>query len=181
MGRYRRLVQSLAVPKPDSPASAVVVSGGKQYRVSPGDRVLVDRLAAEPGSEIKLGRVLLLNDGSAVKVGSDTEGLDVAARVIGHERGPRTESLRYKSKKRVRVHRGGRSYLTALEIIAVGGIGLEVPAGEEEEYEDTPKPKRGRAKAAPKTASEPKAEAVEESAEEAPRKTTRRRNKKESE
>src|SRR5207247_2427545 len=49
-GEDRRLVQSLAVPKPDSSTSAVVVSGGKQYRVAPGDRILVDRLAAEPGA-----------------------------------------------------------------------------------------------------------------------------------
>jgi large subunit ribosomal protein L21 len=63
------LVQSLAVPKPDSSLSAVVVSGGKQYRVAPGDRILVDRLTGEPGSSLKLGRVLLFNDGKEIKVG----------------------------------------------------------------------------------------------------------------
>src|SRR5882672_2062782 len=123
--RFRVLVQSLAVPKPDSSLSAVIVSGGKQYRVAPGDRILVDRLAAEPGSSVKLGRVLLFSNGDEIKVGNPAvEGLDVEAKVLAHRRGPRTESLRYKSKKRVRVHHGGRSHLTALEIIAVGGIGL---------------------------------------------------------
>lgn len=125
-----------------------MVSGGKQYRVAPGDRILVDRLGAEPGSSIKIARVLLLHDGTQTKLGKELDGVDVEAKVIAHERGPRTESFRYKSKKRVRVHRGGRSYLTALEIIAVGGIGLEKP--EAEESEEEPKPKRGRAKAAPK-------------------------------
>src|SRR5207247_1169123 len=106
------LVQSLAVPKPDSSLSAVIVSGGKQYRVAPGDQILVDRLAAEPGSSVKLGRVLLLNDGSEIKVGSPAiDGLDVDAKVIAHRRGPRVESIRYKSKKRVRVHHGGRAHL----------------------------------------------------------------------
>jgi len=111
------------VPKPDGSLSAVVVSGGKQYRVAPGDKILVDRLAAEPGSSVKLDRVLLVHDGSDIKVGAPSvDGIDVDARVLAHSRGPRIETLRYKSKKRVRVHRGGRADYTALEILAVGGL-----------------------------------------------------------
>jgi len=111
------------VPKSDGSLSAVIVSGGKQYRVAPGDQILVDRLAAEPGSSLKLGRVLLLRDGSDIKVGAPgIEGIDVEVKVLAHRRGPRIESLRYKSKKRVRVHRGGRADLTAIEILAVGGL-----------------------------------------------------------
>ena len=127
--------------------SAVVVSGGKQYRVAPGDRILVDRLAAEPGASVKLDRVLLFREGKDIKVGAEANGLDVDAKVIAHRRGPRIESIRYKSKKRVRVHRGGRAYLTALEIIAVAGVGLETEREEEVETEAKP---RGRAKAAPR-------------------------------
>ena len=175
------LVQSLAVPKPDSSLSAVIVSGGKQYRVAPGDQILVDRLAAEPGSSVKLGRVLLVNDGSEIRVGSPAiDGLDVDAKVVAHRRGPRVESIRYKSKKRVRVHHGGRAHLTALEIIAIGGVGLEKK--EKEVTSKTAKPK-GRAKAPKKAAT--KAEAVEEIpvAEETvaapPKKATRRTAKKE--
>ena len=154
--------------KPDGSLSAVVVSGGKQYRVAPGDRILVDRIVAEPGSSVKLDRVLLFNDGKQIKVGSPVvDGLDVDAKVIAHERGPRTESIRYKSKKRVRVHRGGRSFLTALEIIAVGGIGLE----KEEKEEAKP---RGRAKAAPKKkVAAAKAEAAP-AADEKPKRAARR-------
>ena len=101
------------MPKPDSSLSAVVVSGGKQYRVAPGDRILVDRLAAEPGSSLKLDRVLLFVNGDEIKVGSPAvDGLDVEVKVLQHSRGPRIESLRYKSKKRVRVHHGGRADLT---------------------------------------------------------------------
>lgn len=179
MGRHRRLVQSLAVPKPDSPLSAVVVSGGKQYRVAPGDRILVDRLAAEPGASIKLGRVLLFSDGDGVKVGAPAvDGIDVDAKVIGHPRGPRTESIRYKSKKRVRVHHGGRSHLTALEIIAVGGVGLE----KKEEEETAAAPAKGRKRAAPKKTAVPKAEAKPaepETSEPEPPKRAARRTKQE--
>ena len=117
------MVQSFAVPKPDSSLSAIVVSGGKQYRVAPGDRILVDRLSAEPGSSLKLDRVLLFRNGNDIAVGSPAvDGLDVEVKVLQHRRGPRIESIRYKSKKRVRVHHGGRADLTALEIIAVGGL-----------------------------------------------------------
>lgn len=179
-------VKSLAVPKPDKSPSAVVVSGGKQYRVALGDRILVDRIAAEPGSSVKLSRVLLFSDGNEVKVGNPAvEGVDVDAKVLAHRKGPRIESIRYKSKKRVRVHRGGRAYLTALEIIAVGGVGL--PAVEEAE-ETKPKAKpKGRAKAAPKKKAantEAKAEVGEDVSDEkaeAPKKTSRRRSQKEEE
>ena len=178
------MVQSLAVPKPDVSPLAVVVSGGKQYRVGLGDRILVDRLAAEPGSSVKLGRVLLFTDGGGVKVGKDAAELEVDAKVIGHERGPRIESIRYKSKKRVRVHHGGRAHLTALEIVAVGGVAL--PTKEEEEAEEAPKPKRGRAKTAtkPKKAApavEAKELEVKEVEAKTPKKPVRRRTKKESE
>ncbi len=132
------------MPKPDASLSAVVVSGGKQYRVAPGDKILVDRIAAEPGSAVKLDRVLLVRDGSDIKVGAPAvEGMDVDAKVLAHSRGPRIETLRYKSKKRVRVHRGGRADYTALEILAVGG--LTVATGTVVEKETETKPSRGRA------------------------------------
>lgn len=169
------LVQSLAVPKPDGSLSAVVVSGGKQYRVAPGDRILVDRLTAEPGSSLRLDRVLLFNDGKEIKVGNPAiDGLDVEAKVLAHRRGPRIDVLRYKSKKRVRVHRGARADLTALEIIAVGGIGIE----KETKTEAKPKTKT---KGTPKKAAAPKAATAEaevkaetEEKKETPKRTARR-------
>jgi large subunit ribosomal protein L21 len=174
--------------------SAVVVSGGKQYRVAPGDRILVDRLAAEPGSSVKLGRVLLFNHAGEIKVGNPAiEGLDVDAKVIAHPRGPRIESIRYKSKKRVRVHHGGRADLTALEIIAVGGIGLETDEEEKEEAKPPREKKAASRKSATRKAAEPKAaaavdddavepvEAAEEPKSEPPKKRTLRRTRKETE
>ena len=131
------------MPKPDASLSAVIVSGGKQYRVAPGDKVLVDRLAAEPGSSVKLDRVLLVHDGSEINVGAPAiSGMVVDAKVLAHSRGPRIETLRYKSKKRVRVHRGGRADYTALEILAIGG--LTVATGTEVETETETKPAKGK-------------------------------------
>lgn len=159
------LVQSLAVPKPDASLSAVIVSGGKQYRVAPGDQILVDRLAAEPGSSLKLGRVLLLRNGDDIKVGSPAiDGMDVEVKVLAHRRGPRIESLRYKSKKRVRVHHGGRADLTALEIIAVGGLTgdtkTEKAAGEKPKTKAKAQPKK-KAATATKAAVEVEPETAE--------------------
>lgn len=157
------MVQSHAVPKPDASLSAVVVSGGKQYRVAPGDKILVDRLTAEPGSSLKLGRVLLLRNGDDITVGSPgVDGLDVEVKVLQHRRGPRLESIRYKSKKRVRVHHGGRADLTALEIIAVGGFTGETKT--EAATKAKPKAKaparpRGRAAAKPEVEAAPAEEA----------------------
>jgi large subunit ribosomal protein L21 len=150
------------VPKPDALLSAVVVSGGKQYRVAPGDRILVDRLAVEPGSSVKLDRVLLVRDGSDIKVGGPTiDGMDVDAKVLAHSRGPRIETLRYKSKKRVRVHRGGRADYTALEILAVGGLKVATGTATEEEAET--KTSKGRTQTKRKAKSEkPVAEAKAE-------------------
>jgi large subunit ribosomal protein L21 len=150
------------VPKSDDSLSAVIVSGGKQYRVAPGDQILVDRLAAEPGSSLKLGRVLLLRDGSDIKVGAPgIDGVDVEIKVLAHRRGPRIESLRYKSKKRVRVHRGGRADLTAIEILTVGGL-THATGTEKTKTETKAEPKtKTKAKPARKTA-EAKAEAKAE-------------------
>jgi hypothetical protein len=121
--------------------------------------------------------VLLFNDGKDIKVGNPgIDGLDVEAKVIAHRRGPRIESIRYKSKKRVRVHRGGRADLTWLEIIAVGGVGTETE--EKEETEEAAKPK-GRRVGASKTK---KATATTAAAEDKPepKKPATRRAKKES-
>ncbi len=137
------------MPKSDGSLSAVVVSGGKQYRVAPGDQILVDRLAAEPGSSLKLGRVLLLHDGSDIKVGAPgIDGMEVEIKVLAHRRGPRIESLRYKSKKRVRVHRGGRADLTAIEILSIGGLTEATGTESKTEARPAAKTKAKRAKAA---------------------------------
>jgi len=112
------------VPEPKGPATAVFVTGGKQYRVSAGDQVLVGRLAAEVGEELTIDRVLFHADGDEIRIGTPmVDGLTITAKVLRHTRGPRLEVLRYKSKKRVRVHKGARTDFTAIQILAIGGEG----------------------------------------------------------
>jgi large subunit ribosomal protein L21 len=147
--------------------TAVIATGGKQYRVAPGDRLLVDRLAAEPGAELTLERVLMVADGGEVKAGgSALEGVTVLARVVKHERGPKIDAFRFKSKKRVRVRRGTRAELTALEILEIGGKGRPEP---EVATEEAPKKGRRSRKA------EPVAATAEEKASPAPRRARARK------
>jgi large subunit ribosomal protein L21 len=150
------------VPSPDSTLTAVVASGGKQYRVAPGDRVLVDRLAAEPGSEVELGRVLLVADGEDFKLGAAAlEGVTVLARVIRHARGPKIDAFRYKSKKRVRVRHGSRAELTALEILEIGGKGRPAPPAEPAEVSKPRRRGRGPSRAEPREAEPAQPEAAQ--------------------
>ena len=170
------------MPKPDGPLTAVVISGGKQYRVAAGDRIVVDRMAAEPGSELTLSKVLLVADGDELKVGpSALGGVSVLARVIGHQRGPKIEAFRYKAKKRVRVHRGSRAELTALEILEIGGKGRAKSKPAAEEAEPEPEKKSRTRKPAPATVAvetEAKPVAEETEAEAKPVTPARRRTRK---
>ena len=164
------------MPSPDSSLTAVVVSGGKQYRVAPGDRIVVDRVAAEPGSELTLERVLMVADGDDFKVGpKDLDGVTVVARVVSHPRGVKIDTLRYKSKKRVRVHRGSRAELTALEILEVGGKGRLEAKPAKATPEKKPRSRRaGKSEAAePAASAEPTA-----SAEPAPKRSRARKTAK---
>ena len=83
---------------------AIVETGGKQYRVKPGDTIAVERVAGEPGEVLDLGRVLLVaGDGDAARVGSPgVAGAVVRAEVVEHARGEKIVVFRYKSKVRYR-------------------------------------------------------------------------------
>ena len=97
---------------------AIVETGGKQYRVKPGDTIAVERVAGEPGEVLDLGRVLLLaGDGDAARVGSPgVAGAVVRAEVVEHARGEKIVVFRYKSKVRYRRKTGHRQALTRLRI-----------------------------------------------------------------
>ena len=97
---------------------AIVETGGKQYRVKPGDTVAVERLTGEPGETLDLAHVLLVGDnGGEPRIG--TPGIDgavVRAEVLEHIRGEKIIIFRYKSKVRYRRKTGHRQSLTRLKI-----------------------------------------------------------------
>jgi large subunit ribosomal protein L21 len=101
---------------------AIIETGGKQYRVSEGDTITVERLAAEAGSEITIDRVLLLGGNGSTRIGTPVvEGATVSATVAEHKRGEKLEIYKYKAKKRYRRHTGHRQELTRLTVTGIVG------------------------------------------------------------
>ena len=116
---------------------AVVRTGGKQYRVSPGDILEVEKLAGDVGDSIVLEDVLMVAGEEGIEIGQpNVAGASVTARITGQHRGEKILVFRYRPKKRVRVRRGHRQYLTRLQIDKISGDGFEY--GEEEKEEATP-------------------------------------------
>lgn len=110
---------------------AILSHGGRQYRVSAGDRLLVDRLAAEVGSVVALEPVLLTGGDGDTGLGRDVDGVRVAATVIAHRRGEKLRIFKYKAKKRYRRAAGYRSDLTELRVHSILAKGAAIPAASE--------------------------------------------------
>lgn len=100
---------------------AIVTISGKQYKVSKGDMVTVDRLDGKVGDVVTLDRVLLYSDGKKVSVGKPTvAGVTIKAKIIKQTKGEKVDVRRFKSKVRHRRHIGFRPRQTVLEILSVG-------------------------------------------------------------
>jgi large subunit ribosomal protein L21 len=100
---------------------AIIQTGGKQYRVQPGDVLAVERLEAEPGSSLELDDILLVaGDGQTAQVGTPAvANAVVRAEVVEHGRGDKIIVFRFKSKVRYRRRTGHRQALTRLRITEV--------------------------------------------------------------
>ena len=96
---------------------AVIKAGGKQYKVSAGDELLLPRLKTDPKKRISFGEVLLLVDDNKSQVGAPTiRGASVTAVVIDHPKGKKIRVATYKAKSRYRKVKGYRDYLTRVKI-----------------------------------------------------------------
>lgn len=97
---------------------AIIRDRGMQYRVEQGQVLTIDLIdAAEAGSQIELGEVLLVGDGESVKVGSPTvSGALVRAEVLGEKKGDKIIVFRYRNKKRYRRRTGHRQRYTQIKI-----------------------------------------------------------------
>jgi large subunit ribosomal protein L21 len=142
---------------------AILKHGGHQYRVAPGDRLLVDRLTAEVGSRVTLEPVLLVADGDAIAdIGTGAvSGAHVLATVVAHRRGRKLRVFTYKPKKRHRRTLGYRSQLTELlvEEVAPGG-GRAATRRAEKPAAAAPAPKPRARPAAEAPAAVPETEAA---------------------
>jgi len=96
---------------------AIVRTGGKQYRVAAGDKIVVEKLAGEAGDTITLSDVLLAGDGGELK---STDGLTVSAEIIAQAKADKVTVFKKKRRHNYRRKRGHRQQHTILKIIGIG-------------------------------------------------------------
>ena len=99
---------------------AIIVTGGKQYKVEQGDEILVEKLDAEVGAQVDFD-VLMMADGDAVKVGKPyVEGVCAKAEVVEHGKGRKVIVFKYKPKKNIRKKQGHRQPYTKVKVLSIG-------------------------------------------------------------
>lgn len=99
--------------------NAIIVTGGKQYKVAEGDVLSIEKLDAEVGAEVSFDALMVV-DGAEVKVGKPVvEGASVVAKVVEHGKGPKVIIFKMKPKKDYRKKQGHRQPFTKVEILSV--------------------------------------------------------------
>jgi large subunit ribosomal protein L21 len=96
---------------------AVVRTGGKQYRVHPGDKIVVEKLDGNAGDKVTLGDVVLAGDGGSLK---STDGLTVAAEIVAQAKGEKVTVFKKRRRHNYRRKKGHRQQHTILKIVAIG-------------------------------------------------------------
>ncbi|HYE26996.1 MAG TPA: 50S ribosomal protein L21 [Allosphingosinicella sp.] len=103
---------------------AVVRTGGKQYRVAAGDKIVVEKLAGEAGDTVQLGDVLLAGEGAELR---PTEGLTVSAEIIAQAKADKVIVFKKRRRHNYRRKKGHRQQHTILRILAIGDLKAEKP------------------------------------------------------
>lgn len=99
---------------------AVIKTGGKQYLVSPGQKIKIDKINKKEGSEIIFDEVLLLEKGNKVEIGNPlVKGVKVIGKIIGHGKGKKVIIFKYRAKTRYKVKKGHRQPFTEVEITKI--------------------------------------------------------------
>ncbi len=101
---------------------AVIRTGGKQYRVTEGETLKVEKLVVEAGGNVEISDVLMIADGEELKLGAPVlEGAKVTAEVVSHGRGPKIKIIKFKRRKHHRKQMGHRQWFTELKITSIAG------------------------------------------------------------
>ncbi len=99
---------------------AVIETGGKQYKVSPGQKIKIEKLDASEGGQVVFNKVLLKSDGAEVEIGTPhLSGAAVEAKVLEQGRGDKVIVFKYHSKTRYKKKKGHRQHFTEVEIIKI--------------------------------------------------------------
>jgi len=100
---------------------AVIKTGGKQYRVSEGQTLLVERLPDDVGATVALEPLLLAGDGDPLFEGDALAKAQVSAEIVAHERGPKLRVFKFKPKRGYKRRTGHRQELTRIKITSIKG------------------------------------------------------------
>src|SRR3954471_5264091 len=103
---------------------AIVRTGGKQYRVHPGDKIVVEKLDGNAGDKVTLGDVLLAGDGGSLKA---TDGLTVAAEIVAQAKADKVTVFKKRRRHNYRRKKGHRQQHTILRILGIGDQKAEKP------------------------------------------------------
>ena len=96
---------------------AVIKTGGKQYKVAPGQKIKIEKIEKQEGETVTFDEVLLIGDEKIVDIGTPKiEGAKVNAKVLRQDKGEKIVIFKYKPKKRYKVKKGHRQFFTEVEI-----------------------------------------------------------------
>lgn len=99
---------------------AVIKTGGKQYKVAAGDKIVVEKIEGEAGSTVNFGEVLMVGDDNGVKVGAPViDGASVTAELIDTAKGDKVSVIKKTRRNTYRRRRGHRQFETTVKITAV--------------------------------------------------------------
>ena len=102
---------------------AVLVTGGKQYRVMKGETLRVEKLDLEEGASVDFDNVLMLGDGEKITLGDALKGALVSATVKGHGRADKIRIIKFRRRKHHMKQQGHRQHYTEIEITGISGPG----------------------------------------------------------
>ena len=101
---------------------AVIKTGGKQYRVSAGQKLKVEQIPADVGAEITLDQVLMVGEGESVKVGAPlVAGATVKCTVVSHGRHDKVKIFKMRRRKHYQKRQGHRQNFTEIQVVSING------------------------------------------------------------
>jgi large subunit ribosomal protein L21 len=114
-GRFFKLIDEV-------PMYAVIKTGGKQYKVAAGEKLKVEQIPADIGSEITLDQVLAVGAGETIKFGTPlVQGAKVLATVVAHGRHDKVKIFKMRRRKHYQKRQGHRQNYTELHIVSING------------------------------------------------------------
>ncbi len=99
---------------------AVIKTGGKQYLVSPDQKIKIEKIEGTEGKEVSFNEVLLVEKDNKIEIGMPIlKSVKVTAKILRQAKGEKVIAFKYKSKKRTRVKKGHRQFFTEVKILSI--------------------------------------------------------------